>query len=102
LNMLSRLSLQTEGQFGQVTLSLNQIKQCSFYKDEYPAGIIEPGKLRTNINRETFAKKIIMDYEDNFSIDRSFSISPDRIFISPQEYLAAKRYIKSLQTCDIS
>ena len=50
---------------------------------------------------EEMAEVLIKDYENNLSTNRRFSINADRIFISPQEYLSAKRYITKTEIANL-
>ena len=102
LNMIKRLSGITAGRFGQVTLSLNQIRLCSLYEHNsfiQPVPVERDGLKRINI--EETAESLIKDYENNLGANRSFSINTDRIFISPQEYLLAKKYVTKPETTDV-
>lgn len=102
LNMIIRLAGIAGENFGQVTLSLNQIRLCSLYEQN---SFIEPAIVTRNISKkatvEEIAETLIEDYENNLTMNRSFSINAERIFISPQEYLSAKKYIKKPITADV-
>jgi hypothetical protein len=97
IKMLNRLSQKTGGIFGQITLSLNQIEKSSFYKINPIQKNIGGYNDGIKSGEETLAKLIIKDYENNSSAYRSFAIDENRFVISPQEYLAAKRYLKELE-----
>ena len=102
LNMIKRLSGITAGKFGQITLSLNQLRLSSLYEHNsfiqpVPAGM--NGSKKATV--EEMAEVLIKDYENNLSTNRRFSINADRIFISPQEYLSAKRYITKTEAAAV-
>jgi hypothetical protein len=102
LNMIKRLSGIAAGKFGQITLSLNQTRLCSLYEHNsfiLPVSIGMNGSRRTNIKE--IAESLIKDYENNLSTNRSFSVNADRIFISPQEYLSAKKCITKSETANV-
>ena len=102
LNMIKRLSGITSGKFGQTTLSLNQLRLSSLYEHN---SFIQPVSAGMNGSKkatvEEMAEVLIKDYENNLSTNRRFSINADRIFISPQEYLSAKRYITKTEAAAV-
>lgn len=104
LRMINRLSQRTNGTFGQITLSLNQLKLCSLYVYNPPMNTtFYNNKNEWNSNLEDIAKKIIKEYEDNISKDRSFSFNKEKgIIISPQEYLAANKYLTARNVFNVS
>jgi citrate lyase beta subunit len=104
LKMLNRLSQSTNGTFGQITLSLNQLKLCSLYEYNQPINTtFYDNKNESNGNLEDIAKKLIKEYEDNISDDKSFSYNKEkRIIISPHEYLAANEYLMERNAFNVS
>jgi len=96
LKMMNRLSQRTNGNFGQITLSLNQLKLCSLYAKKPKVNSTFYNKNEWSFNWEYIAKKMIREYEDFISNDRSFSFNKEKgIIISPQEYLAANKYLSA-------
>ncbi len=92
LGMLRRLRLLFGSQSGQITLSLKQLNYFRKFKDEdKPDG--QMVNKRIKMNTADYAKWIISVYEGNRIAKRSFSVTDDRILISPQEYSAAKKYL---------
>ncbi len=93
--MVIRLLKMTNGTCGQITLSIDQLKLCD---ENYLIPLISTDfYTEENVVLESLkdsARRIVKHYEDNFSGERSFSFDIiERIIISPQEYLAAKRYL---------
>lgn len=96
LSTLKRINEKVSGTFGQVTLSIDQLRLCSsinlqqaFPTHVFTGNIAEKGKL-------DFAKMIVTDFEIYKLKNRSFSLDRNkRIVISPQEYLAAREYLKN-------
>ncbi len=94
---LKQLNKIVKGSVGQITLTLRQTMLCSL-------GVYNSISLKHNEKNfigdeqiETFANTLISDFEDNRMGSLSFSLNTKkRILISPQEYLAAKEYLRKL------
>lgn len=94
--MLKRLEKIFKTYVSQITLTLSQLKNYHGYingknitqsiNNEFP-----------EMNRADYANWIISSYEENKTDNRSFSITKDRILISPQEYAAAEKYLKNIK-----
>lgn len=102
LNMINTLSNRTNGSFGQITLSLNQLKMCSLFDCKTLIKPLYIYKNKPEIAAEEKAKMLIKEYEDNITAGRSFAINKRRIMISPQEYLAAKIYLTKMGVLNVS
>ncbi|MCX6148931.1 MAG: aldolase/citrate lyase family protein [Ignavibacteriales bacterium] len=103
LYMLNRLGQRTNGIFGQITLSLNQVRLCSLHECNSLMNTTFINKNEFKIIKKDIAKKIIKEYEANITKDRSFAMNKEnRIIISPQEYLAAEKYLIETSALDAS
>jgi len=96
---LKQLNEIVTGSVGQITLTLRQTMLCSPGGNNSvplkPKGIDFIGSEQM----ETFAATLISDFEKNRMGSLSFSLSSKkRILISPHEYLAAKEYLKKLNS----
>ncbi|HOK37928.1 MAG: hypothetical protein WHW07_02145 [Bacteroidales bacterium] len=79
--------------FGQVTLNTQQSNACYSFKEDELINVRELNLLE-DIDVMDYARKIVELFEKYNPDGMGYTIMPDtKIFISPQEYVAAKRHI---------
>jgi hypothetical protein len=81
--------------WGQISLNTEQSSICFNFKDTDLINVRELNLL-DDINISDYATKIVTLFEKYNPEGKGYTIMPDtKIFISPHEYLAAKRFISS-------
>jgi len=79
--------------WGQITLNTQQSANCHMFNEEALINVRELN-LMDDLNISEYAVKIVDLFEKYNPDGRGYTIMPDsKIFICPQEYLAAKRFI---------
>ncbi|MDD3860884.1 MAG: hypothetical protein PHW83_11855 [Bacteroidales bacterium] len=79
--------------FGQVTLNTLQSSTCFNFKETDLINVRELDMLE-DLNLTEYAKKIVDLFEKYNPEGRGYTIMPDtKVFVSPQEYVAAKRFV---------
>jgi len=79
--------------WGQITLNTQQSTDAYNFKDTDLINVRELNLL-DDLNISEYASKIVDLFEKYNPLGRGYTIMPDtKIFICPQEYLAAKRFI---------
>lgn len=79
--------------WGQITLNTQQSSTCFHFKDTDLINVRELDFL-DNMNITEYAGKVVDLFEKYNPEGKGYTIMPDtKIFISPQEYVAAKRFI---------
>ncbi len=79
--------------WGQITLTTEQSKTCYNFKNDQTINLPEFNYMGTD-SVEEFAGKIITLFEKYNPEGKGYSVMPDtRTFISPHEYVAAKRFL---------
>jgi len=87
--MLSKLDSISKNKYGQISLTLRQIKLCS--RSKFKAGLA-PAIYFTE--KKKYAYYIIDNYKKYKANNKSIAIEPlNRYLISPQEFKAAKKYL---------
>ncbi len=90
--MLKNISRFFES-WGQVTLNTQQSTDAYNFKDSDLINVRELNMLE-DMNINEYANKIVALFEKYNPDGRGYTIMPDtKIFICPQEYLAAKRFV---------
>jgi hypothetical protein len=94
--MLKHLEKLFGTNFSQITLTLSQLKLFRGYQDGDKITLSLHNK-NPDLNKTDYARWIISSFKDNKTGNRSFSITKDRILISPQEYAAAEKYLRNIK-----
>lgn len=93
IRILNNLSRRTSKGFGQITLSENQVELCfSYTVRQYN---INKNAEPTDTNLTSMALFLINEFNRYKLYGKSISLNHERIVISPQEYMAAVRYLES-------
>lgn len=91
--MLSNMTSIFGTHFGQIVLSFNQVEICAT-KNTKPIPYFSkiPNKLNIK-NSSCYAKKLIEQFQ-NENENNGFTLTKERVLISPQEYEAAKKTLE--------
>lgn len=91
-SMLAKLNSICKADFGQITLTKRQTELCkNFHPEKFSLNGFD--KQLNNEEVLIYAKKIINNFE-TYNDNKGFTISSERILISPHEYIAAKEFLK--------
>ena len=79
--------------WGQITLNTQQSEICYKFSENEKINADE-SQFSTDINIKEYAKRVVSLFEKYNPEGKGYTIMPDtKVFICPQEYVAAKRFI---------